>query len=47
MGSNPKKSVAKIAKGSVPKLATPAQTGSSIATPKVGMKDFNKMKRFL
>jgi len=41
-----KKSVAKIGKA-VPKMATPGTSGSAAATPKVSMKNFNAMKKFL
>lgn len=43
---NIKKSVSKVGK-SVPKLRTPASSGSAANTPKQDLKNFSKMKQYL
>ena len=45
-GKNPKHSVARVGT-KVPGAGTPGQSASKVATPKIGSKSFNDMKRYL
>jgi len=47
MKKDPKKSVAKIGGKSVPKMATPGESGSARNTPGITKSNFAKMKKFL
>lgn len=45
--ANAKKSVSKVKGSSVPRLSTPGVNASSVATPKVDMKNFANMRKYL